>query len=179
MRPVFFYKPVRRPRNEDLGWRWWFRVWIPVVIAVTVICIESTATFSASNTSSWLRPILEHLFGAVSDSTWEVIHHIFRKGGHFVGYGTVGFTFLRAWLYTLDRRGLASLFSWRIESTVLAILSTAIVAGCDEFHQSFLPSRTGTPRDVLLDSAGACTFCLLVWLICWVGRTRRLDLEEA
>jgi VanZ family protein len=95
---------------------------------------------------------------------------LLRKSGHFVGYGTVGFTFLRAWLHMLGRGGVGSLPAWRVESSVLAILCTAIVASGDEFHQTFLPGRTGLPEDVLLDTAGACTLCLVVWLVCWVGR---------
>ena len=66
----------------------------------------------------------------------------------------------------------ATLLAWRVESTILAIFSTAIVASCDEFHQTFLPGRTGSPVDVLLDTAGASALCLLVWLICWSGRAR-------
>jgi VanZ family protein len=142
-------------------------VWTPVAIAIAVICIESTETFSAQNTSSWLRPIVEYCFGHINDATWYTFHHFVRKSGHFVGYGLVAFTFLRAWLHTLTRRGQSTLIAWRIESSILAILSTAIVASCDEYHQSFIPSRTGTPYDVLLDAVGACTLCLLVWLFCW------------
>jgi VanZ family protein len=168
MRPVFFYKPTSS--HSDTGWRWWVNVWAPVVLAIAVICIESTATFSSQNTSGWLRPVVQRLVGAMNDSTWDFVHHAIRKSGHFVGYGTVGFTFLRAWLYTLGRRGPTALLPWRLESTILAILSTAIVACGDEFHQSFIPSRTGTLVDVLLDTAGATTLCVLVWLICWSGR---------
>ncbi|MDP9049671.1 MAG: VanZ family protein [Acidobacteriota bacterium] len=147
------------------------KVWLPVVIAIAVICTESTSTFSSQNTSSWLRPILERWFGTFQDNTWELFHHYLRKSGHFVGYGTVGLTFLRAWLHTLARRGIPTLLSWRLESSILAILSTAIVATGDEFHQTFLSGRTGTPVDVLLDTCGATTLCLLVWLICWSRRT--------
>ena len=175
MRPVFFLKPQRQWTRDDAGWRWWFSVWAPVAIAIAVICMESTGTFSAQNTSSWLRPIAEHWFGAIKDSTWEAFHHCLRKTGHFVGYGTVGFTFLRAWLHTLDRRGPTELLPFRLESSILAIFSTAIVASCDEFHQSFLPNRNGTPVDVLLDTAGASVLCLLVWLVCWRKRTRVED----
>jgi VanZ family protein len=57
----------------------------------------------------------------------------------FLGYGTVCLTFLRAWLYTLYGRGRYAAAAWRLESAILAILSTAIVASCDEFHQTFLP----------------------------------------
>jgi VanZ family protein len=170
MRSVFFLNDLPASA-EKRDWHWWFNVWTPVVLAIAVICVESTGTFSAQNTSSWLRPVLQNVFGAFTDSGWDSFHHHLRKTGHFVGYGTVGFTFLRAWLYTIGQRGPMSLLSWRVESSILAILSTAIVASCDEFHQTFLPSRTGTPIDVMLDTAGACTLCLMVWLVCWSRRT--------
>jgi VanZ family protein len=43
---------------------------------------------------------------------------------------------------------------------------TALVASLDEWHQTFIPSRTGTYKDVLLDSAAAlCVQVLLFFLI--------------
>jgi len=174
MRSVFSAELESSNENES-GWRWWAKVWLPAVIAVLVIAIESTGTFSADNTSGWLRPLYEKLFGGISDPAWDLLHHYIRKTGHFVGYGMVGFTFLRAWLHTLARRGLATLLAWRAKCTSLAILSTAVVASGDEFHQHFLPSRTSSPLDVLLDTAGACTMCLGVWLLCWRGRQMRGD----
>jgi VanZ family protein len=175
MRPVFFVKSQRQLPPNLAGWRWWLLVWAPVAIAIGIICIESTGTFSSQNTSDWLRPIFERLFGAMQDSTWELFHHYLRKTGHFIGYGTVGLTFLRAWLHTLDRHGRGLLPSWRLESAVLAIVSTAIVASGDEIHQTFLPSRTGSPVDVLLDTTGACVMCLMVWLFFWRKRVQAED----
>jgi VanZ family protein len=130
---------------------------------------------------------VQNLIGIMPDSTWATFHHYVRKTGHVIGYGLVAFTFLRAWLHTLDLPGSppaplvgllrapATLFSWRLNSTLLAIVSTAIVASCDEYHQTFIPSRTGSPIDVLLDTAGACALCLLVWLLCWSKRLRAED----
>jgi VanZ family protein len=165
MRPVFFCR--FSPSRETYSGHWWVSVWLPVLLAIAVIATESTDTFSAQHTSGWLRPILERCFGAFTDGNWDSFHHYMRKSGHFIGYGTVAFTFLRAWLHTLARRGSTSLLPWRLESSILAILSTAVVATWDEIHQTFIPSRTGTPVDVLLDTAGATTLCVLVWLICW------------
>jgi VanZ family protein len=157
MRPVFFYKPLTpsSPPSPP-GWQWTFSVWTPVVIAVAIICVESTSLCSSQNTSSFLRPIVERWLGHINDSSWDLFHHYLRKSGHFIGYGLVAFTFLRAWLHTLDLRAPRPLLAWRLQSTLLAIVCTAIVASCDEFHQSFLPDRTGSPLDVLLDTAGAC-----------------------
>jgi VanZ family protein len=159
------------PRN----WRWLLSSWLPAIAGIAIICVESTGTFSAQNTSSWLRPIFERMFGAFHDATWDSFHHSLRKTGHFLGYGALGLAFLRAWLSTLrgdvqlGRSMQSSLLAWRLRATALAILSTAFIASCDEFHQAFLAGRTGLPSDVLLDTCGACALCLLVWLVRFRG----------
>jgi len=178
MRPVFFYKPLP-PQPSEASWLWWFKVWTPAALAVAIICVESTDLFSSNNTSSFLRPIVEHWFGPINENAWQLYHHYLRKTGHFVGYGLVAFTFLRAWLHTLNLRTQISLPAWRLKSTLLAIVSTAIVASCDEYHQTFIPSRTGTPYDVLLDTCGATVLCLLVWLICWRKQTFNAECSDA
>ena len=155
--------------------RWFLIAWLPAMIGIAVICIESTGTFSAENTSGWLRPIFERIFGVFQDERWALFHHYARKAGHFLGYGTLGLAFLRAWLFTLKppRAFLLDVqtlrLRWRLRATALAIACTALVASCDEYHQSFLPSRTGVPSDVLLDTMGACILCALAWLICFRG----------
>jgi VanZ family protein len=52
-------------------------------------------------------------------------------------------------------------------------LSTFLVASADEFHQSFLPNRTGQFRDVLLDSCGALVLGLLLFLVMGAIEGRR------
>jgi VanZ family protein len=56
----------------------------------------------------------------------------------------------------------------------LALLGTAMVASGDEFHQSFLPNRTGVPSDVLLDCCGAIVLQLIVYLVLRIGSPKRL-----
>ena len=61
------------------------------------------------------------------------IHHFIRKSGHFIGYGFIGLAWLRAWWMTLPRfRFLAD--------ALLALLGTALMASCDEWHQ-ILPAQ--------------------------------------
>lgn len=36
-----------------------------------------------------------------------------------------------------------------------ALTLVGVAAGLDEFHQTFVKGRTGTPRDVLIDFGGA------------------------
>jgi VanZ family protein len=53
---------------------------------------------------------------------------------------------------------------WR-RASVLAVVCTLIIASLDEFHQSFIPSRTSSPIDVCIDLSGAITAQLLLLLV--------------
>ena len=48
---------------------------------------------------------------------------------------------------------------------MLGVLVTLVVASLDEFHQTFLPGRTGTYRDVILDTFGGIFAQILVLLL--------------
>jgi VanZ family protein len=151
-------------------------VWLPPVIACLAIAVESTAMMSSEHTSGWLRPLFEAVFGRFRNDRWEVLHHLIRKSGHFVGYGTVCLTFLRAWLLTLGLRAEMSTGAWRWRASWRAVVSTALVASWDEWHQTFLPGRTGLASDVLLDTCGATAMCGVVWMVvCWRGRKTLSD----
>ena len=129
--------------------------------------MESTAWLGADNTSGPLRWVWEHIFGTVSNPRWLVLHHLIRKTGHFLGYGTMGLLWLRAWWLSLPRA------SFPVNAT-LALLGTAMVASADEFHQSFLPNRTGIPSDVLLDCCGAIALLLIAYVILRISSPKRL-----
>lgn len=131
-----------------------------------VIAIESTNTFSSENTSGWIRPVVERIFGHINDQLWAVIHHLARKSGHFTGYGGLALTMLRAWLLTLGSRAELTLAGWRWRATWLAVAGTAFVASMDELHQTFIPSRTGLFSDVVLDTVGGSVLCGVIWVFC-------------
>src|ERR1700748_1554898 len=81
-----------------------FLHWIPAMIGIAVIIVESTGTMASSNTSRWLLPIWTKLFGPVAPERWEVIHHWIRKTGHFVGYGLVSLGFFDGWRATFSAK---------------------------------------------------------------------------
>lgn len=172
MPSVFLTKPDPQAlRSLTRGWRqiW---IWLPVLFALGIIFIESTPTFSAANTSSWLRPIVERRFGPISDPHWAFYHHLARKCGHFTGYAFVCFTFLRAWLLLLGRRLHLTFEQWLITANIYAVASTMCIAGSDEFHQTFLPSRTGKLTDVLIDTGGGIVLCCIAALARALAATR-------
>ena len=145
----------------------WLRTWLPVVVGVGIIALESTTMFGAEQTSGPLRALFQALFGPVSDADWGPIHFYIRKSGHFLGYGLLALAWLRAWWMTLPK----SVF---ITDALLALLGTAMTASADELHQTFLPGRTGTPWDVLIDCTGAITLQLIVYVCMRIFKPKKL-----
>jgi VanZ family protein len=125
-----------------------------------LIAIESTDMFSAEHTSRLLYPLLHFLMG-MDVARFAVVHHYIRKVGHFVGYFTLSFFLFRAWRATLH---LPWAPRWALRWAAIAFTMSAMVASLDEWHQSFIPSRTGVFSDVVLDSCAALTAQVLIFL---------------
>lgn len=135
------------------------KAWIAAILWLIVIAIESSDWLSAHHTSRILYPILHFLFG-LSYEQFEPIHFFIRKGGHVFGYGLLCFLLFRAWRETLPTFPQRS---WTFRWASLAVLGTALVASLDEWHQSFIPSRTGRWQDVVLDTSAGIAVQVLVF----------------
>jgi VanZ family protein len=79
---------------------------------------------------------------------------LLKKGGHFVGYAVLAFLWWRA----LSRGRMT-----RRAALGTAFAITAAYAITDEFHQSFVPGRGPSPRDVLIDAAAAAAALGVIW----------------
>ena len=145
----------------------WIGAWLPVALGVAAIVLESNKFMGSNYTSGPLRWLYEALFGHVSNARWEIIHILIRKSGHFLGYGFIGLAWLRAWWMTLPH-------SRFLQDAFLALLGTALLASADEWHQTYLPNRTGSAWDVLLDCCGAITLQLVVYIFMRLFRPKRL-----
>lgn len=124
------------------------KAWIALILWLIVIAIESTDWLSAHHTGQILYPLLHFLFG-IGPDRFEEWHFFIRKGGHVFGYGLLSILLFRAWRETLPS---VSGASWTFRWSNIAVLGTALVASLDEWHQSFIPSRTGRWQDVVLDT---------------------------
>jgi len=153
--------------SKSHGIRFWMNAWLPVAVGIGLIILESTEFMGADHTSEPLRWLFQVIFGPVTNAHWAVLHHLIRKCGHFFGYGFIGLAWLRAWWMTLPH-------SRFLPDAALALLGTALVASADEYHQTFLPNRTGSPWDVLLDCSGAIVLQILVYSFMRVVRPKRL-----
>ena len=139
------------------------KTWIAAILWLIVIFLESSNLGSSSNTSRILYPLFHFLFG-MDHAHFQHWHFFIRKGGHVFGYGLLSILLFRAWRETFPSLENSK---WTLRWASLAVAGTAIVASLDEWHQSYLPSRTGTPWDVLLDTCAAIAAQLLVLFCYW------------
>ena len=137
------------------------RAWIPTLIWLCVLTLFSTDTFSAEHTGGVLLRILHALFGTRFDEQFEQIHFLVRKSAHFCSYGFLGALAFFSWRATLPARP-----RWTLRWSMLALLVAVTAGSLDEFHQTFVPSRGPSLRDVLIDTVGAIFFQLAIAL--WV-----------
>jgi hypothetical protein len=144
-----------------------FFAWLPAAIGVLTIASESSDYLSSAHTGSLLQHLCSWL-GCCRDWNFALVNHILRKTGHFAGYGMLCLLFYRAWRLT---GYILSSSRTRVIDTVFSLLCTLVISSADEYHQSFLPSRTGRPQDVLLDMAGAAIFLLAFHL--WLRSSRQ------
>ncbi len=142
--------------------------WIPPVAWMGMVLLASSDPFSAKHTGEVLLAVLTWVFGHVDTHTYALVHFLIRKSAHFIEYAILSALWFRAL-----RVGLPSLqqIRWALVGLVISLL----VAILDELHQSFVPSRGSSARDVLLDFCGALFAQLLIW---YALRRRQLAAVE-
>lgn len=101
----------------------------------------------------WLSPLLWMILifslssrQRVTVSEITSINFIFFKTLHIIEYAILFFLLFRA-LYNQITISLNNIFFISISFAMLYALS-------DELHQTFIPSREGSPRDVVIDTIG-------------------------
>jgi VanZ family protein len=125
--------------------RSFLKYWLPVLAWMIFIFIGSTDLLSAEHTSRFIGPFLRWFAPDISDATIASVQLVVRKFGHLTEYAI-----LAALLYRALRGFCDAAFS-------LSLIVAASYAVLDEFHQSFIASRTGSPWDVAIDCLGAMT----------------------
>jgi VanZ family protein len=118
-------------------------------LAVILCIIIFLFTASPSSTGAHTQSVIEKITG-MKASQAHTLNFIIRKMTHLSIFGllavclTLAFTkkpYYNAWILT------------------------TMYAATDEYHQSFMPGRTSSYYDVLLDSCGAIVAILIVRLV--------------
>ena len=114
-------------------WRIALLLWMGVIFALTSIPATSSDT-------------TEQVFG--------LFNYLVRKSAHLTEYAILGIL----WYASIA----GGLREWRPRTARLAWLLTALYGLSDEIHQSFVPNRSSSLNDVVLDAAGALIGLLLL-----------------
>ena len=130
--------------------------WLPAVAWAGVISSLSTDIFSSEHTSRFIIPVLRWLFPHWSNDTLELMHGIIRKSAHVTEY------FIFSMILAHAMRGKNG--RWTLRLAIWAVAISAGYSALDEFHQSFVPSRTASPWDASLDVAGATAAQIFSWI---------------
>lgn len=83
----------------------------------------------------------------VAVSEVYTINFIVFKSLHVIEYAALYFLIFRGYYRTFSHNNMNKIY-------VYAIVTTLLYAASDEFHQTFVPTRTGTLRDIFIDSIG-------------------------
>ncbi|GMO00110.1 VanZ family protein [Parageobacillus thermoglucosidasius] len=128
--------------------RWGF----VVLWCIVIYCFSEFPLFTGENTKRILEAVLGYLpFGHGGDGASSPLNFIVRKLAHLTEFGILAVLVWRA----LEPMRLAYAGAW---------LFATMYAVTDEWHQSFEPGRTATPKDVAIDSCGALLGLIGVFL---------------
>ncbi len=107
------------------------------------------------------------LFPHMADADVNYVVFLVRKCAHLSEYAVLTMLVWRARRKQLQ----IAAHSWSWPAAIEALWVAVLYAATDEFHQTFVPSREGCLRDVIIDSSGAAAGLIFLWL---VGRWRKL-----
>lgn len=97
------------------------------------------------------------------------IQKIVRKNAHYFLY-MIGGVFLSVFFCADSRYKVI-----KIKFAIYAIIVGIVYACTDEFHQRFVPGRTGSIKDVFIDSIGVITGVILVFILKIILNKKRKD----
>ena len=138
--------------------------WAPALCWMVVIFFASTDAFSAAHTSRIIEPILIWLWPHIPSQAIDLAHFLVRKTAHFAEYGILG---ILLWRAVPEHRSNPEVADWWRAG--MAVMVATFYAASDEYHQTYIPSRGPSVRDVVIDACGAA---FTVLLICLANRQR-------
>lgn len=102
-----------------------------------------------------ILPKIEFTYGGglvTYHKPYDMLEFFIRKSAHMFEFGLLAFLLTMVLRYRMQKRGPALL---------VASLLSCLYAISDEWHQTFVPDRTGHAIDVAIDTAGILVFAAL------------------
>lgn len=170
-------------------WAGRYAAWLPAVsIMILIFCFSSQEAGESSALSGGVSQRIVYLYDKIQAAMLgrermgeescmayaNAIETVVRKAAHMTEYGMLAISVMFA--MGVGKSSLLYKRRWSSKKLVLySWLLTAVYAATDEFHQLFVPGRSGEGRDVLIDAAGALAGCLLFYLLLKVFERKRTE----
>jgi lipopolysaccharide/colanic/teichoic acid biosynthesis glycosyltransferase len=138
------------------------KYYLPPVLWMAFIFPLGNRALGSSKIYEAFAAVFGRVFPRASAASLELAYIVFRKSLHFVEYGLLAYLLYRALLASRD---------WRRSSRPLILAGAVAVAYgfLDEFLQSFVPNRWGSPFDWAVDTAGVVA---VLSAVAWAERRR-------
>lgn len=137
------------------------------VVIITTWSSGQTAAVSGGASRGIVQRLLSYLPGVYTQDTVAFLDYLLRKTAHFTLYFILGFSLTGC--FQRQRR---------VSPVIAALLTGAVFAGLDEFHQIFVDGRGPALSDVFLDTCGVAAGCLLRMELHKVRSTRARKPKE-
>lgn len=123
------------------------KYWLPAIVVMALVFPVGNKALASPRVYEIFMAVVHGIFPHISRRAAGAGYIIFRKAGHFATYGLMAFLIFRALRAGRGRR-------WRPDLLLAAAGLAAGYAFLDEFLQSYVANRTGSPVDWAVDCAG-------------------------
>jgi VanZ family protein len=136
--------------------KWWILLTIIWIIAIYFFTelpsFNGQSTQEVINKTAVANEVTQHVVSPQTGTfiTLGELNILFRKSAHIFVFGVLAILFFKC-------------FAPIKFSYVLAWVFTVLYAIFDEWHQSFVPGRVASMKDVMFDSFGAMVALLLIY----------------
>ena len=127
--------------------RRFFKYWLPPILWMAFFFPVGNRALGSSITYEISTAVFRWLFPHASEAAVGVFYIIFRKSLHFIEYGVLAYLLYRAFRGPAARK-------WNPGWVLRAGLVSVAYGFLDEYLQSFVPNRNGSPIDWGVDIAG-------------------------
>lgn len=128
---------------------------------MALIFTASADSLSAERSSRYLVPFLKWLFPGISGEGLAGLALFVRKSAHVFEYAVLA---MLVWFASRPLPEKDSAPRWHSWHAAVVLGIVVIYAATDELHQSTVPTRIGTPVDVLIDTLGGAIGLFTVWV---------------
>lgn len=120
--------------------------WLAVLMWMALIFTGSQDNRSLEHSSRFIEPVIRWLLPHAGDETIKTLVFLVRKCAHVTEYAALAL--LVWWALRKETE------EWRWRPALVTLGVIVLYAISDEVHQTFVPTRIGTPVDVLVDTSG-------------------------